>query len=371
MTRQEDGSLKLDCVSDLVRHQKPVNVVKFSPSSEYLASADDESYIILWKQKTDLDAPELPDEDNEKIDSSETKEQWVQLKVLRGHLNDIYDICWSPDSVHLISGSVDNSAIIWDVAKGKRIALLPEAKNFVQGVAWDPENVYVSTLSSDGKCRTYNWRTHKLVAAVSKGKVLRPHQTETIEPFQSSDPNSTETGSTESDKPVRIFHDDTLKTFFRRLSYSPDGSLLAAPAGCITSSPDTGVTMSATWIFLRRKLSSPALYYPSLNQPTMVTRWCPLLFTLREGVHSPVFSLPYRMVLAVATKTAILLYDTQHAVPIAMISNIHYTKLTDLSWSSDGKMLIASSTDGYCSIITFTDGELGSNYVPPKSDGTS
>ena len=38
---------------------------------------------------------------------------------MRGHLEDVYDLCWSPDSTHLISGSVDTTAIIWDVQKGK------------------------------------------------------------------------------------------------------------------------------------------------------------------------------------------------------------------------------------------------------------
>uniref|UniRef100_A0A224XQF3 Putative chromatin assembly complex 1 subunit b/cac2 n=1 Tax=Panstrongylus lignarius TaxID=156445 RepID=A0A224XQF3_9HEMI len=366
MTQQENGALRLDCVCDLARHQKSVNVVKFSPSGEFLASGDDESYIIIWKQKTDYDITDLTEEE-ERQDSLETKEQWIQVRVLRGHLNDIYDLCWSPDSIHLISGSVDNSAIIWDLTKGKKVALLPEAKNFVQGVTWDPENMYVATLSSDGTCRIYNWRTHKMVAAISKAKVHRQSQMESVDVFKNIE-LSTQVGNTEGDKPTRLFHDDTLKSFFRRLAFSPDGSLLAAPSGCLPESPDVGATKNATWIFLRRKPSSPVLHYPSLNQPTMVTKWCPLIFTLREEVNSPVFTLPYRMVLAVATKTTILLYDTQHAVPIAMISNIHYTKLTDLAWSSDGKILIASSTDGYCSIITFSDGELGNVYVQPKSE---
>lgn len=37
----------------------------------------------------------------------------------RGHLEDIYDLCWSADGKYMISGSVDNSAILWDLTKGK------------------------------------------------------------------------------------------------------------------------------------------------------------------------------------------------------------------------------------------------------------
>ena len=43
------------------------------------------------------------------------------LIFFRGHLEDIYDLAWSPNGQQLISGSVDNSAIIWDVNKGGQI----------------------------------------------------------------------------------------------------------------------------------------------------------------------------------------------------------------------------------------------------------
>jgi chromatin assembly factor 1 subunit B len=73
-----------------------------------------ESVIIIWKQKTDQDAPDFPSGDSD----STTKEQWLGIRLLRGHMEDIYDLSWSPDSLNLISGSVDNSAIVWDVHKG-------------------------------------------------------------------------------------------------------------------------------------------------------------------------------------------------------------------------------------------------------------
>lgn len=42
-----------EIAADLSRHQKAVNVVRWSPSGEYLASGDDESVIFIWKLKSE------------------------------------------------------------------------------------------------------------------------------------------------------------------------------------------------------------------------------------------------------------------------------------------------------------------------------
>lgn len=45
-----------------------------------------------------------------------------------------------------------------------------------------------------------------------------------------------------------------------------------------------------------------------------------------------VFSLPYRMLFAVATQDTVTVYDTQQAGPVCMFSNLHYTSFTDMAW---------------------------------------
>ncbi len=51
-----------------------------------------------------------------------------------------------------------------------------------------------------------------------------------------------------------------------------------------------------------------------------------------DGTTCSVFSLPYRVVYAVASMDSVLLYDTQHSAPFAYVSNIHYAGITDLTW---------------------------------------
>ncbi|CAN7988879.1 unnamed protein product, partial [Ixodes hexagonus] len=353
-----NGDISLEFRSDLNRHTKTVNVVRFSNNGEILASGDDEANIILWKQQ-EKQSGDLFDE------SIENKEHWVVQKVLRGHLEDICDLSWSPNDTFLASGSVDNAAIVWDVPKGKNVSVLKENKGFVQGVAWDPLNVYFATLSSDRSLRVFSTRTKKALHRVQKAVIPQAKLKE-------------------EGKASRLFYDDTLKSFCRRLAFSPDGELLVTPCGIIEH--DEGKATNTVYVFARTKLSEPAYYLPIGEKPSLAVRFCPIFFKLRgtekvessesvaaEKVDSRNHShcrLPYRMVFAVATQNAILLYDTEQSSPFAHITNIHYTRLSDLTWSPDGLVLVASSTDGFCSLITFSEGEIGETYdgeLPFKS----
>ncbi|XP_063612996.1 chromatin assembly factor 1 subunit B-like isoform X2 [Penaeus indicus] len=351
----DNGGVSVEALSDLTRHNRAVNAVRFSPDGEILASADDEAAVILWKKQQESSSDIFAD-DSEK----ENKEHWTVLKMLRGHLEDVYDLSWSKCSQFLISGSVDNSAILWDVGKGKNIALLNDHKGFVQGVTWDPQGQYVATLCSDRNCRIYNTGTKKLMYKIYKSSL----------PVADAEDNVTE-------RATRLFHDDTLKSFCRRLSFSPDGEILLAPSGVLEE--ESGKITNVTYVFSRHCLSKPVMYLPTKDKYTMAVRFSPILYELKplpleEGKelkeesrepweeHANLFHLPYRMVFAVATQNAVLLYDTQQPVPFAKISNIHYTRLSDVAWSSDGRILVVSSTDGYCSLVSFTEEEIGIPY---------
>lgn len=85
-----------------------------------------------------------------KDDNSElTKETWITYKTLRGHVDDVLDLAWSLDSLYLASGEIGCKAIVWDLVKGKSKFQLQEHNNFVQGVAWDPKDKFVATISTD------------------------------------------------------------------------------------------------------------------------------------------------------------------------------------------------------------------------------
>ncbi|KAF1382645.1 hypothetical protein PFLUV_G00145920 [Perca fluviatilis] len=346
-----DGKAVVDFLSNLARHTKAVNVVRFSPNGELLASGGDDAAILLWKLN-DSKEPEQAPMFQEEEDAQLNKESWSVVKTLRGHIEDVYDICWTRDGNFMVSGSVDNTAIMWDINKGQKLCILNDHKSYVQGVTWDPQGQYVATLSCDRVMRVYSTHTKKKAFCISK---------------MSSGPLAE--GEV---KQYRMFHDDSMRSFFRRLSFTPDGSFLLAPAGCVEIGENV---INTTYVFSRKGLKRPIAHLPCPTKATLAVRCCPVYFELRtkkaeDGSSQAlpnVFQLPYRMVFAVASEDSIFLYDTQQTLPFGLVSNIHYHTLSDLTWSRDGSFLAVSSTDGYCSFLTFSPGELGTPLKEPPT----
>lgn len=75
------------------------------------------------------------------------------------------------------------------------------------------------------------------------------------------------------------------------------------------------------------------------------------------------FSLPYRWIYAVATLDSILVYDTQQTSPIALLSGLHYSGITDVAWLPNDSGLVLASADGYVSIVVFENDELGHHWA--------
>ena len=133
-------------------HISTVNICRFSPNGKYLATGSDDNTVIIWVQKS------RPTN----FGSSEEKISWSNYKILRGHSGDVYDLSWNPESKYLISGSVDNYCMIWNIEKAKCVNRFMDHEHFVQGVSWDPRNKYILTQSSDKSVRFYKNTQSKL-----------------------------------------------------------------------------------------------------------------------------------------------------------------------------------------------------------------
>lgn len=148
---------RVEYVATLVKHAGAVNVVRFSPSGEYLASAGDDGMIIIW-MPTDRPVHTFGADPEE---AQYEKEHWKPKIVLRCTSREVYDLAWSPNGEYIIAGSTDNTARVYNAADGTCVREIAEHNHYVQGVAWDPLNEYVASQSSDRSVHVYGISTKR------------------------------------------------------------------------------------------------------------------------------------------------------------------------------------------------------------------
>ncbi|KAK3643297.1 Chromatin assembly factor 1 subunit [Elasticomyces elasticus] len=512
---------KVTYLSTLVKHSQAVNVVRWCPRGEMLASAGDDGNVILWIPSDNPALQNFGEEQREDI------EHWRQKTAMYAGNIEIYDLAWSPDGQFLITGSTDNIARIYN-QQGTCVRQIAEHNNYVQGVAWDPLNEFVATQSSDRSVHIYALKSkdgsmalaqhnkvtkmdlpgrrissnspappdfgngHRasfvqeaLAEAIGSPRPSAPGTPQSLALPMNPPPTSHsrkssfgsqmgQSGRQRSVSPspsmplpavmpsaspslsgglglgarnTNVYHNESLTSFFRRLTFTPDGSLLFTPAGQYKTTRPIGLDgakvpddiINTVYIYTRGGLNKPPVaYLPGHKKPSIAVKCSPIYYNLRNvstdtkeitidtrtdddipslpgpamptkptPSHStmepppfpsapspspsaatmasprhvsdtdstapppsgpvPAFGLPYRIVYAVATQDAVHLYDTQQQRPLCIVSNLHYATFTDLSWTSDGLTLLMTSSDGFCSALTFAAGELGTVYHAPTA----
>ena len=106
--------------------------------------------------------------------------------------------------------------------------------------------------------------------------------------------------------------------------------------------------------FSRDDLTQPKASLPSLKPSTCVS-FSPKVYKLRgvkddgndDASMNPFRGLIHRCIFCVCTIDGAMVYDTEVASPIAIISNAHYAAVTCATWSADGRTLVLSSKDGF------------------------
>ena len=150
-TKAADKTCPPTCICDLSRHQNSVTVVRWSKDGKLLASGDIDSVVIVWHYVDSGEA--VPDIFGDSGDGDESSsvpsESWSQLRVLRGHLQDVTSLEFSTCNSYLVSCSMDSTAIVFDVKKGTKLKILGDHKGWVQGIAWDPLSNFILTIASD------------------------------------------------------------------------------------------------------------------------------------------------------------------------------------------------------------------------------
>ena len=123
--------------------------------------------------------------------------------------------------------------------------MLDDHKGWVNGVCWDPLNQFIATISSDRMLRVYNTKNYKNTCKTYKAQLPQAVLPST---------NTEDAVLNDEMKNVRLFHDDTFQSFFRRMDMSPDGQLLVIPSGVLEIDGEATVK-NCTYVFSRTDLS--------------------------------------------------------------------------------------------------------------------
>jgi chromatin assembly factor 1 subunit B len=180
---------KIDYMMSLTRHDVTVNSVAFSPDGLHLATAGDSGNIVVWS----VPVNKRGNNNGRHFWFTLSSEKDLTVRIVSTHCEGIVDISWSTDSKRFTVGTIDSCVLIYEDKQYGINACSPETHrkesdwqlvfrnadqhgSFVQGVAYDPLDVYIASMGGDRTVRVFP----RKVPLKSKKKVLRPANTSII-----------------------------------------------------------------------------------------------------------------------------------------------------------------------------------------------
>ncbi|KAI0366545.1 WD40 repeat-like protein [Pilatotrama ljubarskyi] len=228
---------RVEYLATLSRHSAAVNVVRFSPNGDLIASAGDDGMIIIWSPTTSPHASSYGS-DLTPEDMQYEKEHWKPRTTFRCTTMQVYDLAWSPAGEYIIAGSTDNCARIFTASKC--VHEIAEHNHYVQGVAWDPLNEYIATQSSDRSMHIYSI-SHKQgnleVHAVGKNTRINHRHSRTPSAHGRPRPFRRESTASETESVITSVSEQLKDEVTASGSGQQQSSALLTPTASVTSTP--------------------------------------------------------------------------------------------------------------------------------------
>ncbi|KAJ1595299.1 hypothetical protein NDA14_000312 [Ustilago hordei] len=286
-------------LSTLSRHTGSVLVVRWANSGRFLASGSDDTVALIW----DLDPNGMGGGSFGSTDVN--LESWRPFRRLAGHESDVVDLAWAEDDEFIATVGLDSKVFIWSTTTFERLRTIDAHQGFVKGVVFDPLGQYLATASDDKTVKVWRTSDWSLERSVTH-------------PFLTSPSTA----------------------FFRRPSWSPDGSLL------LCANAMSGPVFVASVV--KRSNWTSDIYFVGHENAVVVTAFSPKIFVgFDGGTHSCVVALG-------SLDQSVSIWITGLEQPVLVARDVFQRQVMDLSWSADGYTLYACSSDGTVAVFNLT-----------------
>lgn len=282
---------QIDFLCQLSRHEGSVNSLQFSPDGLTLATAGETGAVILWSVPLD----KRGNGNGQHFWSSVTREQDLNLRIVTRSTESVMDLSWSADSQRLMAGSIDGFIYVYQQSGDgwQQVVRTSEHSHYVQGVAYDPLGVYLASMSNDRTVRVYTRKppakgkkkvyrkdakaegpvpsaefSQRVAQLLNEARLEFSVRSKLIK-YVKQERTPASTANDNNREPTIVKHalfcdEATLPSFFRRLSWTPDGAFLVLPAclwpksnGPLDHAETNETPAHAVCLFARHRFDEP------------------------------------------------------------------------------------------------------------------
>ena len=320
----------------LVGHKEPVTAAKWSVSGDRLMTASRDYTINIWSVR------------DGRI-----------LRTLQGHKDVINSADWSSDGRLVVSGSEDGTARVWDVeADTQQGQPMQGHTSAIPSVAWSPDGTRLATGSWDKTIRIWDPVTRQLIKKIGSpagsiqciawspdGKRIALGG---AEPAQVVDADSGES---------LISLDDGQHIGAWAIAWSPDGSKIAtalkADGGLEVWDAVTGKSLRSytgkgnrwigdvEWSPDGKWLAWISIEQLQIRDFSTDREIIPASVGVEMGGDEMAFSRSGREI-AWSSGNLVVVYDIESGKPVCTLRG-HSSRVTGISWNSDGSRLATST----------------------------